>query len=134
MTDLATHLLISNDLKTLSNDLNTLLGGAQRSRAKESATCAQRAERAIKIHVSDCVDTALTRARLARLPSPFQRLSIFRWGNCGSASGMIKWERVRWWRWVERRALWKAMHNLGSGSRRLQARGKLSQRRARNAS
>jgi len=36
-------------------------------------------------------------------------------GNCGGADGMIKWERVRWWRWVERRTLWKATHNWGSG-------------------
>src|SRR5712692_6735039 len=55
-------------------------------------------------------------------------------GNCGGADGMIKWERVRWWRWVERRACWKAMHNLGSDSRSLQALGKLSKRRARSAS
>jgi hypothetical protein len=36
------------------------IGGAQRSRAKESGTRAQRAERAVKIEVSDCVDAALT--------------------------------------------------------------------------
>src|SRR5207245_5320830 len=55
-------------------------------------------------------------------------------GNCGSASGMIKWVRVRWWRWVERRTFWKATHNWGSGSRRMQAPGKLKKRRARSAS
>src|SRR5229473_615253 len=54
--------------------------------------------------------------------------------NCGGADGMIKWVRVRWWRWVERRACWKATHNWGSGARGMQAPGKLSQRRARSAS
>src|SRR5216683_2924106 len=55
-------------------------------------------------------------------------------GNCGGAGGMIKWVRVRWWRWVERRTFWKAMHNWGSGSRRMQAPGKLNKRRVRSAS
>jgi hypothetical protein len=36
-----------------------------------------RAQRAIKMRVSDCVDTALTRAPRRACPLPGQRLSIF---------------------------------------------------------
>src|SRR5260370_33345969 len=51
----------------------TLLAQTPSLRAGQASlqTCAQRAERAIKMQVSDCVDTALTRARQARLPSPW---------------------------------------------------------------
>src|SRR6266851_1940121 len=60
------------------------------------------------------------RARRA-CPLPVRGCRFLNEGNCGGADGMIKWERVRWWRWVERRTLWKATHNWGSGSRRVQA-------------
>ncbi len=51
----------------------TLLAQTPSLRAGQASlrTCAQRAERPIKMQVSDCVDTALTRARQARLPSPW---------------------------------------------------------------
>ena len=51
----------------------TLLAQTPSLRARQTSlrTCARRAERATKMQVSDCVDTALTRARQARLPSPW---------------------------------------------------------------
>ena len=49
-----------SERRNFQSGMNTIIGGAQRSRAKESRTRAQRAERAVKIEVSDCVDAALT--------------------------------------------------------------------------
>src|SRR6266849_3884112 len=52
----------------------TLLAQTPSLRARQASlrTCARRAERAIKMQVSDCVDTALTRARQAARPLPGQ--------------------------------------------------------------